>query len=89
LGCDADQKRHDYLYWEFYEGGVSQALLLDGRWKAIRLKKTSAPIQVFDLRADIGETKNVAEAHPQLVARAAALMKTVRTDNAHWKLPAN
>jgi uncharacterized sulfatase len=86
-GRDRDQKQHEYLYWEFHEGGVSQALLLDGRWKAIRLKKTSAPIQLFDLRTDLAEAKNVADAHPQIVARAAELMKTARVDNAHWKLP--
>jgi uncharacterized sulfatase len=87
LGRGAEQKRHKHLYWEFYENGVSQAVLMDGHWKAIRLKNTSASIQLFDLRTDIAETKNLADAFPQTVERAAELMKTVRVDNAHWKLP--
>ena len=33
------QRKHEYLYWEFYEQGVSQAVLLDGRWKAMRLRQ--------------------------------------------------
>lgn len=80
------QPKHDYLYWEFYEQGVSQALLLDGRWKALRLKTTTAPIQLFDLQTDPAEKKNIAVERTDLVARAEGLMKTVRTDNKYWKL---
>lgn len=80
------QPKHEYLYWEFYEQGVSQALLLNGRWKAIRLKTLTAPIQLFDLANDIAEKTDVAAKNPQLVARAAGLMKSARFDNEHWKL---
>jgi uncharacterized sulfatase len=87
LGQAADQKRHEFLYWEFYEGGVSQAVLIDGRWKAIRHKKSSNPIELFDLHNDIAEKQNVAASHPELVAKATDLMKSAHVDNAHWKLP--
>jgi arylsulfatase A-like enzyme len=80
------QRRHDFLYWEFYEQGVSQAVLLDGRWKALRLRSPQAPIQLFDLRTDPAEKTNVAAANPPLVARAERIMRTERADNAHWKL---
>jgi arylsulfatase A-like enzyme len=82
------QAKHEYLYWEFYEQGVSQALLLDGRWKALRLKSPSAPIQLFDLANDVAEKTDLAAQRPDLVARAAGLMQSVRVDNAHWKLSA-
>lgn len=82
------QPKHDFLYWEFYEQGVSQAVLLDGRWKALRLKTPTAPIQLFDLTNDIAEKTNVAAANPRLVARAAELMQTAHHDNEHWKLKA-
>jgi len=82
------QRRHDFLYWEFYEQGVSQAVLLDGRWKALRLRTLNAPIQLFDLVQDPAEKKNVAAAHPPLVARAERIMRTERADNEHWKLTA-
>lgn len=86
LRRDSDQRSHEFLYWEFYEGGVSQAVLFDGRWKAIRLKKSSAPIELYDLHNDIGEATNVAAQHNDLVARAAKLMQAAHVDNAHWKL---
>ncbi len=81
-----EQRSHAYLYWEFYERGVSQALLFDGRWKAIRLQSTQAPIQIYDLQTDIGETRNVAASHPEWVKRAAESFVSVRVDNEHWKL---
>jgi arylsulfatase A-like enzyme len=82
------QQKHEFLYWEFYEQGVSQAVLIEGRWKAIRLKSPSAPIQLFDLTTDIAEKTDVAAKNPALVARATGLMKTARFDNEHWKLSA-
>ncbi len=87
LGRDGDQQKHEFLYWEFYEGGVNQAVLMNGRWKAIRLKKSSNPIELFDLHNDIAEKQNLAASHPELIAKAADLMKSAHVDNAHWKLP--
>jgi arylsulfatase A-like enzyme len=85
-GRESQQKQHDYFYWEFYEGGTSQAVLLDGRWKGIRLKSSSAPIQLYDLTSDVAEQHDVAAMQPKLVARIAELMTTARRDNEHWKL---
>jgi arylsulfatase A-like enzyme len=82
------QGRHDYLYWEFYESGFTQAVLLEGRWKGIRLKTPSAPIQLYDQAADPGETTDVAAAHPAVVARIAGIMRSAHVDNAHWAWPA-
>jgi arylsulfatase A-like enzyme len=83
------QPKHEYLYWEFYEQGVSQAVLLDGRWKAIRLKALTAPIVLYDLANDLAEKTNIAAQQPGIVARAVGLMKTARFDNEHWKLAAD
>jgi arylsulfatase A-like enzyme len=83
------QAKHDYLYWEFYEKGYSQAVLLDGHWKGIRLLKPSAPIELYDLATDLGEQANLAEKNPALVTRMAEIMRTAHVDNEHWKQPAN
>ena len=82
------QPKHEYLYWEFYEQGVSQAALIGGRWKAIRLKTLAAPIQVFDLASDLAEKTNIAAAHPEIVARATEIFTTGRFDNEYWKIAA-
>ncbi|HUR59866.1 MAG TPA: arylsulfatase [Opitutaceae bacterium] len=82
------QAKHEYLYWEFYEQGVSQAVLLDGRWKAMRLRTRTAPLQVFDLQNDLAEKTDVSAQNPAIAARAEEVMRTARFDNEHWKLTA-
>jgi arylsulfatase A-like enzyme len=82
------QAKHEFLYWEFYEQGVSQAVLIEGRWKAIRLKTLTAPIQLYDVNNDINEQTDLAAKQPELVARATEIMKTARFDNEYWKLNA-
>jgi uncharacterized sulfatase len=82
-----EQRQHDYLYWEFYEGGVSQAVLLGGRYKGIRLKRRDAPIQLYDLSTDIAESRDLASQQPALVRRIAGILSEAHVDNEFWKLP--
>jgi len=55
-----------------------------GQWKAVRLKvarNPDAPIQLFDLTKDIGETKNIADANPDIIAKIKPLFTTARTES--------
>ena len=79
-----NQRQHEHLYWEFHEGGFSQAVLIEGRWKGIRLERRDAPIELYDLKNDLGETKNVATEHPDLVAKVRGLFQTARIDSPDW-----
>ena len=81
------QAKHAALYWEFYEGGFSQAVLLDGRWKAIRLLTPGAPLRLFDLENDLGEQTDVAGRQPEIAVRAAEAMRAAHVDNEFWKAP--
>ena len=77
-----EQKKHEYLYWEFYEGGGKKAVL-KGKWKGIRLntfRKPDGPIELYDITADIAERKNVAPEHPEIVADMARIMKAEHVD---------
>ena len=49
-----------------------------GKWKAVRLKH-GTPLELYDLDADVGETRDVAARHPDVVARAEELPE----DRAH------
>jgi len=73
------QKPHAYLYWEFHERGFDQAVRM-GDWKAVR-HGTKAPIELYDLKTDIGETRNVAADHPDVVKRIEAILAAVRTES--------
>jgi arylsulfatase A-like enzyme len=76
------QKSHEFLYWEFHEGGFQQAIRM-GDWKAIR-PKLGAPLELYDLAKDLSEEKNIADRHPDVIARIDTLLQNARTDSAQW-----
>jgi arylsulfatase A-like enzyme len=78
------QKQHEFLYWEFHESGFSQAVLIDGHWKAIRMRSLDAPIQLYDLRTDPRELNDRASDELALVARARDLFQTARSNSPDW-----
>lgn len=84
LGKTEQSPREEY----FYYAGCRLLAVRDARWKLV-LPRPAKPanllwwgrmidavdtIQLYDLTADIGETKNVATAHPEICA---ALMKRI------------
>ncbi len=81
LGRPEGQKKHEYLYWELN----NQQAVRIGDWKALRLKP-GQEIQLFDLRTDPGEQKDVAGAHPDIVARAEEIFTHGRTDSEAFPL---
>jgi arylsulfatase A-like enzyme len=76
----ATQSEHDFLYWEFHEGGFKHAALWNGRWKGIR----EGSLALYDLKSDIGETNNVAAKHPDIAKRVQDYLATARSESEHW-----
>lgn len=72
---------HEFLYWEFHEGGFHQAVRM-GKWKAVL--KPGTALELYDLDADIGETRDIAARHPDIVARVEAYVKNARTASPLW-----
>ena len=72
LGRPGEQRPHEYLYWEFHEDGMAQAVRI-GSWKGVRLPAHSA-IELYDLEADLSETTDVAAQHPDTAARIDSIM---------------
>jgi arylsulfatase A len=88
LGRLEQQQEHPYLYWEFYEEGGKQAVHM-GKWKAVRLhvsENPDAPVELYDLSVDIGETHDVAGANPEIVERMRDIMKEAHTESDVFKL---
>lgn len=75
-------KRRNPLYWEFHEGGFKQAIRYNN-WKAVRLDPSSSP-ELFDLSVDPGETRNLANQHPELVTAFRIMFERARTDSPDW-----
>jgi arylsulfatase A-like enzyme len=74
--------KREYFYWELHEGRPIQAIRF-GDWKAVRNGPT-APLELYDLKNDVGETTDLAAQHPDVVARAEELLKAARVDDPKW-----
>lgn len=87
----AGQVRHEYLYWEFPSQGGQQAVCW-GRYKALRrnMSRPDPPdplrIQIFDLHTDPGETRDLADQHPELVFQANRIMHQAHRPNPDFPL---
>jgi arylsulfatase A-like enzyme len=76
--------KRDYFYWELHEGSPLQAVRF-GDWKAVK-NGPAAAIELYSLSADRGEANNLAAARPDVVAEAAALLRSARTADTNWPL---
>ena len=79
-------QEHAYLYWEFYEGGSAQAVRV-GRWKAVRQPMLTGRIELYDLDADVGEARDVADQYPDVVGRVERIMEQAHTPSPAWPPP--
>lgn len=83
LGQAENQRRHNYLYWEFYEQGSRQAARM-GNWKGIREPMFTGDLQLYNLGNDIGEQNNVAEQNPDIVEDMVQIMDEAHEPSSLW-----
>lgn len=82
----AQTNQHDFLYWEFHEGGSKQAVRM-GEWKGVRTAPESK-LELYNLKTDLSEKTDVAAQNPKIAAQIEAYLKTARTESAEWPLKA-
>ena len=80
-----DQPAHDALYWAFYEGGGARALRR-GRWKVVQQPYRSEP-RLYDLATDVGEDRDLAGEHPELLEDLVAEMEASYRPSERWRFP--
>jgi arylsulfatase A-like enzyme len=84
LGNDDQQKKHEYLYWAFYELGGRQALR-SGDWKYVKLnvrdQNKKVVEELFNIAKDPSETENLLKKYPEKVKELADLMKKAHTEH--------
>jgi len=70
---------HDFLYWEHpARGDLLQGVRM-GNYKAVRLRR-GAPLELYNLHDDVGETRDIAAQHAGVVAKIEEYLKTARTE---------
>lgn len=77
--------KRDHFYWELHEGTSLQAVRFDDHWKAVK-NGPHVRTELYDLRTDLAESRDLAAKHPDLVAKAERLMTASRTDHPDWPL---
>ncbi|REK19635.1 MAG: N-acetylgalactosamine-6-sulfatase [Planctomycetota bacterium] len=89
------QPPRPFLYREFPAYGGQQCVRL-GDWKGVRqnLKprqngaEPDLTIELYNLAEDVGETRNVAAEHPEIVAQIEKIMRQQHTPSAEFAFPA-
>lgn len=78
-GKQAQQEKHQALYWEFVRnrhGATATQAVRMGKWKALRFHRPdSNSWELYDLTNDIGEKNNLAKQFPNIIAQAELAMK--------------
>ncbi|MCK6497103.1 arylsulfatase [bacterium] len=77
-----DAPVHPFFYWEFHEKGLQQAVRM-GSWKAVR-KNPDESIELYHLEEDPGESRDISESHPEIIADIENYLKTARVPSEHW-----
>jgi arylsulfatase A-like enzyme len=70
------------LYWEFTG---KQRAARKGDWKVVSIEK-EMPLELYNIREDMTESNNLAEAYPDIVAEFEQKMKQIRTPSPNWPL---
>lgn len=80
-----NQKKHDYLYWEFHELNGRQAVLKD-HWKLVKYNvKTKPEYFLFDLQNDIEETNDLKGTNTAKLEELKTIMANARTASEDFK----
>ena len=75
-----EQKKHDYLYWEFHEKDGRRAIQ-QGDWKLVQYnlaKPDQLTTELFNLSSDIGEEHDLSKQNPEKLTELLALIETAR-----------
>jgi arylsulfatase A len=82
------RSRHDFMYWELpaydsrkseFRKEVPMQAVRMGDWKAVR-PKPGAPLELYNLKKDVGETTDVEAENPKVMERIEAYLKTARVE---------
>lgn len=77
--------KRDYFYWELHESGPAVRAARWGDWKAVSTHPDE-PIELYHLAKDPGETTNLADEKPGLVAHAKVIFAEAHHPHPDWPL---
>jgi len=82
------QQEHEYLYWEFHEQGTRQSVRF-GDWAAIREPMLTGPVKLYNLKDDLAEQHNLANAKPEVLKKAVKYLDEGHVEDERWPVKVN
>lgn len=81
------QKQHDYLYFELH--WPTKRAIRQGDWVAVQENTSTVnpnvnPIELFNLKDDLGQDNNLAESHPEKIKHFKNLLERLHTPSEHF-----
>ena len=80
------RENHPYLYWEFSRKGIAFQAARVGDMKIIRNDGINSPVEVYNLKTDIGESVNIADSNPEIVSEGLKIFNEAHVDNRHYPI---
>ena len=80
-GNDAEQEKHEFLYWEFHE--TNMMALRMGDWKLVVQSGTP---HLYDLSKDLHEDRDVAAQHPDVVKEMIEIIHREHTESSMFRV---
>jgi arylsulfatase A-like enzyme len=84
LGYDVKQKKHEFLYWELYEGRPNSAVRF-GKWKAVvKDRRKGLNLELYDIEKDKAEQFDLSLQHPEVIVKIQNMMQKAHVKNPFW-----
>ena len=77
--------KRECFYWELHRGGPTIQAVRFGDWKAVKNGPKEA-VELYDLKSDPGEKKNLAAEKPEVLKKATALLASEHADHPDWPM---
>jgi arylsulfatase A-like enzyme len=79
LRGQADGLDREALYWHYphygNQGGTPGSAIRVGDWKLIKFYTPGKPVELYNLKDDLGETNNLADANPEVKNKLLAMLE--------------